>query len=82
MGPASIPIIWSLVLIVFSLAQIRGAVMDPPVNYRGRISLVLQVSILMTLFVFLLPLIGFFLATTILLVGGMAVMNGDGGDEW
>ncbi len=74
-GPASIPIIWALVLIVFSLAQVRGAIKEPQENARGRIGLVLQISVLMTLFVFLLPIIGFFLGTTILLVGGVYAMG-------
>ncbi len=74
-GPASIPIIWSLVLIVFSLAQIVSAVRNPQANSRGRIGLVLVVSLLMILFVALLPIIGFFLATLILLAGGIYTMG-------
>ncbi len=74
-GAASIPIIWSLVLIVFSLAQIKGALKEPQQNARGRISLVLLISVLMILFVGLMPIIGFFLATLILLVGGIYAMG-------
>ncbi len=74
-GPASIPIIWALVLIVFSLAQYLGAVRKPQDNPTGRIGLVLIISVLMTLFVTLLPIIGFFLAMLILLVGGIYAMG-------
>lgn len=74
-GPATIPIIWSLVLAVFSLAQINGALRHPQATPRGRIGLVLIISALMILFVVLLPVIGFFLATLVLLVGGIYAMG-------
>lgn len=74
-GPASIPIIWALVLIVFSLAQISGAIRNPQVNAKGRIGLVMQVSALMILFVVLLPIAGFFISTTFMLVGGIYAMS-------
>ncbi len=74
-GAATIPIIWSLVLMVFSLAQISGALRRPEQNSRGRIRLVLTFAVLMILFVFLMPVIGFYLATLILLVGGIYAMG-------
>ncbi len=74
-GPASIPIIWALVLIVFSLAQVSGALRSPQDNATGRIGLVFKISVLMILFVTLLPVIGFFLAMLILLVGGIYAMG-------
>jgi len=74
-GPASIPIIWSLVLIIFSVAQITGAFLNPPENPRGRVGLVLVIAALMILFVGLLPVIGFYLSTLILLTGGIYAMG-------
>ncbi|MCP4291548.1 MAG: hypothetical protein GY780_06905 [bacterium] len=74
-GAASIPIIWAVVLVVFSLLQIVGGLRLPENNTRGRISLVLSMCVLMILFVTLLPLIGFFLATLILLIGGIYAMG-------
>ena len=74
-GASSIPIIWALVLIIFSLLQIASSLKQPQENSRGRISLVLLVCVLMILFVGLLPIIGFFLATLILLVGGIYAMG-------
>ena len=61
--------------VIFSLAQVSGAVRNPQDNSRGRIGLVLQVSVLMTLFVVLMPIIGFFLSAVILLVGGIYAMG-------
>ncbi len=74
-GASSIPIIWALVLIIFSLLQIVSSLKQPQDNSRGRISLVLLVCLLMILFVGLLPIIGFFPATLILLVGGIYAMG-------
>ncbi|MBT4291968.1 hypothetical protein HOD41_04695 [bacterium] len=74
-GPNTIPIIWAIVLILFSLMQITSAMKNPQANKHGRISLVMIVSALMILFVTLLPLIGFFLSTLILLVGGIYAME-------
>jgi len=74
-GPNTIPTIWATVLIIFSLMQITSAMKSPQNNKHGRIGLVMIVSALMILFVSLLPLIGFFLSTTILLVGGIYAMD-------
>jgi putative tricarboxylic transport membrane protein len=72
---ASIPIIWALVLIAFSLLQIIGGIKSPEENSRGRIGLVLMMIVLMTLFVTLMPIAGFFLSMLILLVGGIYAMG-------
>ena len=72
---ASIPIIWALVLMAFSIMQIIGGIQNPQENPRGRISLVLVIIVLMTLFVTLMPLAGFFLSMLILLVGGIYSMG-------
>ncbi len=72
---ASIPIIWALVLIVFSLMQIIGGIKKPQKNARGRIGLVLGIIVLMTLFVTLMPVAGFFPSMLILLVGGIYAMG-------
>ena len=74
-GAASIPIIWALVLIAFSIMQIIGGIKNPQDNSRGRIRLVLVIIVLMTLFVFLMPVAGFFLSMLILLVGGVYAMG-------
>jgi putative tricarboxylic transport membrane protein len=74
-GPNTIPIIWAIVLSLFSFMQIVSAMKNPEANKHGRISLVMIVSVLMILFVTLLPIIGFFLSTLILLVGGIYAMN-------
>ncbi len=74
-GAASIPIIWALVLIIFSLMQIVGSLNKPQENSRGKIRLVLSVCVLMILFVGLLPIFGFFPSTLILLVGGIYAMG-------
>jgi hypothetical protein len=55
--------------------QVTSAMRNPEANKHGRIGLVMIVSILMILFVTLLPLIGFFLSTLILLVGGIYAME-------
>jgi len=74
-GAASIPTIWAMVLAVFSLLQIISGFRKPQQNSRGRIGLVLTIIVLMTLFVFLMPLAGFFPAMLILLLGGIYAMD-------
>jgi len=74
-GAASIPIIWSLVLIAFSLLQIFGGIKKPQQNGRGRIKLVLMIIVLMFMFVMLMPRIGFFPSMLILLIGGVYAMD-------
>jgi len=74
-GAATIPIIWALVLVVFSVLQITGALKEPEANPRGKIRLVLTILVLMTLFVGLLPVAGFYVAALVLLVGGVYAMG-------
>ncbi len=74
-GAASIPIIWALVLAAFSLLQIIAGLNHPESNSRGRIRLVLAIIVLMFFFVTLMPLIGFFPAMLILLMGGVYAMG-------
>ena len=74
-GAATIPIIWSLVLIAFSLLQIIGGLKKPEENSRGKIPLVLAIIVLMTLFVVLMPMVGFFPSMLILLIGGIYAMG-------
>ncbi len=74
-GAASIPIIWALVLIIFSILQIIGGIKNPENNSRGRIRLVLVMIVLMTLFVTIMPIAGFFPSMLILLIGGVYAMG-------
>ena len=74
-GAASIPIIWALVLITFSLMQIISGIKNPESNFRGKIRLVLVIIVLMTLFVALMPKAGFFPSMLILLIGGVYAMG-------
>ncbi len=74
-GAASIPIIWALVLITFSLMQIISGIKNPESNFRGKIRLVLVIIVLMTLFVALMPTAGFFPSMLILLIGGVYAMG-------
>ena len=74
-GAASIPIIWALVLIAFSIMQIIGGIIHPQENARGRIKLVLIIIVLMFLFVALLPVAGFFPSMLVLLTGGIYAMG-------
>jgi hypothetical protein len=74
-GPATIPIIWSVVLAVFAAMEIRAELRDPKDIDHGRVGLVVGIIALMALFVAVLPLIGFFLATAIMLIGGVYAMR-------
>ena len=70
-GPATIPLIWSVVLAVFAALEIRSELRDPKGIEHGRVRLVLGIIALMAIFVAVLPRAGFFAATTIMLLGGI-----------
>jgi len=70
-GPATIPLIWSAVLAVFAVLEIRADLRDHKTTEHGRVRLVLGITALMAVFVFLIPRLGFFAATTIMLLGGV-----------
>lgn len=70
-GPATIPLIWSVVLAAFAAMEIRAELRDPKAVEHGRVRLVLGIIVLMAVFVAVLPWVGFFLATTIVLLGGV-----------
>ncbi len=70
-GPATIPLIWSVLLAVFAAITVRADLVDHKEVKHGRVMLVLGIIVLMGLFVALLPHLGFFIATVILLSGGI-----------
>ena len=70
-GPATIPLIWSLVLALFASMEIRAELRDHKNVEHGRVRLVLSIIVLMAAFVALLPRAGFFPATVVLLMGGI-----------
>ena len=74
-GAATIPLIWSAVLTVFAILQIRADLTNHQDVKHGRVKLVLKLILLMVFFVAVLPLIGFFPATLILLLGGIYAMG-------
>jgi len=74
-GAGTIPIIWAVVLALFSLMQIVSGLRHPEENSRGHVGKVLFIAALMIVFVILLPLAGFFPATLLLLVGGVYAMG-------
>jgi len=74
-GAASIPLIWSAVLAVFAVLQVRADLINHQDVAHGRVKLVLGLILLMVVFVAILPGIGFFPATTILLLGGIYAMG-------
>ncbi|PID81768.1 hypothetical protein CSA17_01290 [bacterium DOLJORAL78_65_58] len=74
-GAGTIPIIWALVLGLFSLVQIVSGLRHPQENSRGQVGKVLIIAVLLMVFVFLLPRAGFFPATVVLLVGGIYTMG-------
>jgi len=74
-GPATIPLIWAVVLAVFAVLQvIQGVKLHKPVKH-GRVMLVLGIIVLMSIFVALLPRAGFFPSSLILLLGGIYAMG-------
>ena len=74
-GTATIPLIWSAVLVVFAVMQIRDDLRNHQSVEHGRVKLVLGVILLMAIFVAILPRLGFFPATVILLLGGIYDMG-------
>ncbi|MCK9997445.1 MAG: tripartite tricarboxylate transporter TctB family protein [Candidatus Krumholzibacteria bacterium] len=74
-GAATIPLIWSAVLAVFAVLQIRADLVNHQHVKHGRVNLVLGLILLMVVFVAILPLVGFFPATLILLLGGIYAMG-------
>ncbi len=74
-GAATIPLIWSAVLAVFAVMQVRADLINHQDVGHGRVKLVLGLVLLMVVFVAILPGIGFFPATTILLLGGIYAMG-------
>ncbi len=74
-GAATIPLIWSAVLAVFAVLQIRTELINHKDIKHGRVKLVLGIILLMAVFVALLPRAGFFPAATVLLVGGIYAMG-------
>ena len=74
-GPATIPLIWSAVLAVFAVLQFRADLTNHQGAKHGRVKLVLGLILLMVVFVTILPLVGFFPATMILLLGGIYAMG-------
>ncbi len=70
-GPASIPLIWSVLLAIFAVMEIRADLVEHEDVKHGRVKLVLGIILLMGVFVVLMPRVGFFPATVLLLVGGI-----------
>lgn len=70
-GPATIPVIWSVVLALFALMAVRADLVDHQEVEHGRVKLVLGIVLLMGAYVAMLPRVGFFPATLVLLVGGV-----------
>jgi len=74
-GPATIPLIWAVVLAIFAALQaVTGMKAGQPVKH-GRVGLVLGIILLMVVFVALLPRAGFFPSSLILLLGGIYAMG-------
>lgn len=74
-GAATIPMIWAGVLAVFAAMQIGDDLRHRQDVKRGRVRLVLGMIVLMVIFVTLLPRVGFFAASLVLLVGGIYAMG-------
>jgi len=74
-GPATVPLIWSALLAVFAVLQIRADLRDHQPVEHGRVKLVLGVILLMAVFVAMLPRMGFFPAAVVLLLGGVYAMG-------
>ncbi len=70
-GPATIPLIWSALLAVFAAITVRADLFDHKEVKHGRVKLVLVIIVLMGIFVAMLPRVGFFVATVVLLAGGI-----------
>ena len=74
-GPATMPLIWSGVLAVFAILQIRADLGDHQDVKHGRVRLALVMVLAMAAFVAALPRIGFFPATALFLVAGIYAMG-------
>ncbi len=74
-GPATIPLIWSAMLAVFAVMQIRAELRNHQPVEHGRVKLVLGFILLMAIFVAMLSRVGFFPATVVLLLGGVYSMG-------
>jgi peptidoglycan/LPS O-acetylase OafA/YrhL len=74
-GPATIPLIWSAMLAVFAVMQIRDDLRNHKPVEHGRVKLVMGFILLMVVFVAMMPHVGFFPATVVLLVGGVYAMG-------
>ena len=74
-GAATIPLIWSVVLAIFAVMQIRDGLNNHQPVKHGRVKLALGIILLMAVFVAVLPRIGFFPASVILLLGGIYAMG-------
>lgn len=74
-SPATIPIIWSSLLAIFAALGIRSDLLHHKPVEHGRVRLVLGIILLMTVFVALLPRLGFFIATAVLLLSGIYAMG-------
>ena len=70
-GPATIPLIWSVLLAIFAGVEIRAGLRDDSTVEHGRVKLVVGIVLLMGVFVAAMPRLGFFPATVILLLGGI-----------
>lgn len=70
-GPGTIPLIWSVVLAVFAAMEIRAELREPKGIEHGRVRLVVMIIALMAVFTAVLSRVGFFIATTIMLLGGV-----------
>ncbi len=74
-SPATVPIIWSSLLAVFAVMEIRSDLLHHKPVEHGRVGLVLGIILLMMLFVALLQRLGFFIATAVLLLSGIYAMG-------
>jgi len=76
-GPATVPQFWTLFLaamaVILLVRTMRSA--PEPGLASGRIRLVVMMIALTTAYTFLMPVIGFFPATFMLLVGGMVILG-------
>jgi len=76
-GAATIPQFWSIFLaamaVIVLVRSLKGAPEKEKVS--GRTRLVVMMIALTTVYTFLLPVIGFFPATLLLLVGGMVILG-------
>ena len=74
-GPATVPLIWSVLLAIFAVFEIRADLRNHKSVEHGRVKLVLGIILLMVAFVAALPRAGFFPSAVILLLGGIYAMG-------